>query len=112
MRKNKPVLRRKSPLAEALTYAEALNNPAILSQARVGAIFGVSRARVCQVLSLLNLDESIKKYLLAIEDPKEHNFFSERKLRQIALIKDKKTQTRKFGNLVEKMKDELTHETD
>ena len=111
MRKNKPVLRRKSPLAEALRYAEALNNPTILSQARVGAIFGVSRARVCQVLSLLNLDESIKKYLLSIEDPKEHNFFTERKLRQIALIKDKEAQRRKFGDLVGKMKDELTDET-
>jgi hypothetical protein len=55
----------------------------------------------------LELDEGIKNYLLAIKNPKEHNFFTERKLREIAVIKDNHEQLRKFGELLQDMKIEL-----
>lgn len=61
------------------------------------------------MLNLLELDESIQKYLLSIEDPKEHNFFTERRLRQIAIIKDKQGQIREFGKIVSEMKFELAN---
>ena len=67
---------------------------------QVGARFGVSRARVSQVMNLLKLNERIKSYLLNIEDAKEHNYFSERKLRKIAVIKDKKEQNSRFRKLI------------
>ncbi|MBL7197839.1 MAG: hypothetical protein ISS47_07040 [Candidatus Omnitrophica bacterium] len=112
LKKAKPVFRKPSPLEEALKYAEVLKEPSIVSKAQVGARFGVSRARVCQMLNLLELDYTIQKYLLSIENVKEHNFFTERRLRQIAIIKDKHNQLRKFGKLVNDMRVELNGELD
>ena len=76
----------------------------MVSKAQVGMRFGVSRARVCQILGLLDLDESIQKYLFSIEGPKEHNFFTERRLRPIAVIKDKNEQITRFRELVSDMR--------
>ena len=52
------------------------------------------------MLNLLELDDTIKKYLLSIEDAREHNYFTERKLRKIAIIKNREEQTREFSKLV------------
>jgi hypothetical protein len=106
----KPVLRRPSPLEEALKYAEVYNELTIVSKTQVAMRFGVSRARVCQMLNLLELDDNIKKYLLSIEDAKEHNYFTERKLRQIAIIKDKPEQIRKFRDLTIDIRSEINLE--
>ncbi|MBU0479125.1 hypothetical protein KKC91_11230 [bacterium] len=107
LKQAKPVIRRPSPLEEALRYAEVLNEPSIVSRAQVGERFGVSRSRVCQMLNLLELDDRIKGYLLDIKDPKEHNFFTERRLRDIAITKDKDKQLRKFSELLQDMRLEL-----
>ena len=102
-----PVLRRSSPLEEALKYAEVYSEPSIISKMQVAERFGVSRARACQMLNLLELDDIIKKYLLSIQDTREHNYFTERKLRQIAVIKDQLEQIRKFRDLVADVKTEV-----
>jgi hypothetical protein len=52
--------------------------------------------------NLLKLDRSIKNYLLSIKDTKKHNYFTERRLRGIAVIKDKKKQVKRFRELVSK----------
>lgn len=103
----KTLLRKPSPLEEALKYAEVVKEPSIVSKAQVGERFGVSRARVCQMLNLLELDYTIQKYLLSIENVKEHNFFTERRLREIAVIKDNHEQLRKFSELLQDMRIEL-----
>lgn len=107
LKETKPVIRKPSPLEEAFKYAEVLKEPSIVSMAQVGQRFGVSRARVCQMLNLLDLDYSIQKYLLSIENVKEHNLFTERKLRQIALIKDNKNQTMIFSRLIKDLQAQL-----
>lgn len=76
LKQAKPVIRKPSPLEEALKYANVLKEPSIVSKARLGARFGVSRARVCQILNLLDLDYTIQNYLLSIENVKEHNYFT------------------------------------
>ena len=110
LKEAKPVARRPSPLEEALKYAEVLKEPSIVSRAQVGERFGVSRARVCQMLNLLDLDYSIQKYLLSIENVKEHNYFTERRLRQVAIIRDKRKQLNRFSELVNNMRFELNGE--
>ncbi|MCX5686737.1 MAG: hypothetical protein NTW09_04690, partial [Candidatus Omnitrophica bacterium] len=77
LKEAKPILRKRSPLEEALKYAEVYNELTVVSKTQVAMRFGVSRARVCQVMNLLDLDDTIKKYLLSIQDAKEHNFFTE-----------------------------------
>ena len=109
LKEAKPVIRRPSPLEEALKYAKVLKEPSIVSKAQVGERFGVSRARVCQMLNLLDLDHNIQKYLLSIENVKEHNYFTEKRLRQVAIIKEKNEQIRKFGELLNNMRAELNN---
>ena len=99
----KPPRQRINPIKEALKYAEVLKQPSIETYSQVGAEFGVSRARVSQMLSLLKLDQSIQKYLISIEEQKIHNYFTERKLRNIATIKDKTQQAVRFKKLVAKV---------
>ena len=112
LKEAKPVLRRPSPLEAALKYAEVFNELTIVSKAQVAMRFGVSRARVCQVMNLLDLDDAIKKYLLSIQDAKENNYFTERRLRQIAIIKDRDEQLREFDKLVTDMRVEFNGEID
>ena len=104
LREAKPITRNPSPLEEALRYLEVSKEPSVVSRAQVGSRFGVSRARVCQILGLLDMDESIQKYLLSIEDSKAHNFFTERRLRPIAVIKDKNEQIMRFREIVSDMR--------
>ena len=75
--------------------------PSIVTMAQVAARFNVSRARVCQMLNLLKLPEEIKGYLLSIKDTEEHNYFTERKLRQIATLDDPSEQTTLFCKIRE-----------
>ena len=50
---------------------------------QVAKHFGVTRVRVWQMLNLLKLDQRIIDYLANITDPKENNFWTERKLRPL-----------------------------
>jgi len=63
------------------------------------------------MLNLLELDYTIQKYLLSIENVKEHSYFTERRLRQIAIIKDNNEQLRKFSKIAHdvqfKLKDDI-----
>ena len=70
-----------------------------MSKTQVAMRFGVSRARVCQVLSLLELDSSIIQHLKSIEDIDEHNFWTKRRLRSIALPEKKEEQLAEFNRL-------------
>jgi len=80
-------------------YAQALREPSIVSKSQVAERFGVSRARVCQVLNLLDLDPSIIQNLRSIENIDEHNFWTERRLRSVALLDNKETQLAEFDRL-------------
>lgn len=99
-----PKIRRPSPLDQALKYADMLSEPSVVSKNQVAQRFGVSRARVCQLLNLLELDPRILRYLQSIDDIDEHNFWTERRLREIAVIQDTDEQLRKFNTQMDNMR--------
>ena len=63
----KPKIRKPSPIEQALTYARVLSEPSVVSKSQVAQRFGVSRARVCQLLNLLDLHDTILNELMAIK---------------------------------------------
>ncbi|MDE2027308.1 MAG: hypothetical protein KGJ11_02045 [Candidatus Omnitrophica bacterium] len=66
---------------------------------KVAQEFGISRVRVSQMLNLLDLDQRIIDYILSITNPRQNNFWTERRLRAIAqLPKDK--QYDKFQRII------------
>ncbi len=86
IREAKPKVRKPSPLEQAITYARVLNEPSVVSKSQVAQRFGVSRARVSQVLNLFDLDATILDQLTSIKDVEEHNFFTEHRLRRLAVM--------------------------
>lgn len=101
IREAKPKVRKPSPIKQALAYARVLQEPSVVSKNQVARRFGVSRARVCQLLNLLDLDDAILKQLTSIEDVEEHNFFTEHRLRRLAVM-DGDDQLAEFNRLRQK----------
>ena len=66
---------------------KSLPNPTL---SQVAKHFGVTRVRVWQMLNLLKLDKRIIDYLLNISDPKENNFWTERRLRTLLRLEKEK----------------------
>jgi hypothetical protein len=95
----RPKIRKPSPLDQAFKYAQVLSEPSIVSKNQVAERFGVSRARVCQVLNLLELDYSIIEYLKSIEDVDGGNYWTERRLRGIATLGDRAKQVAEFNRI-------------
>ncbi|MFC1856479.1 hypothetical protein ACFL9U_00440 [Thermodesulfobacteriota bacterium] len=59
---------------------------------------GMSRARVTQIMNLLNLESRIKEEILNMSQP-EQRYFTERKLRKIARLSLSKKQMQAFDHL-------------
>ena len=105
IREAKPKVRKPSPIEQALTYARVLQEPSVVSKSQVAQRFGVSRARVCQMLNLLELNDTILKELMAIRDVDEHNFFTEHRLRRLAVMEGDE-QLAEFNRLREESRSE------
>ena len=98
IREAKPKVRKPSPIDQALTYARVLQEPSVVSKNQVAERFGVSRARVCQLLNLLELHPQIIQQLRSIGNVDQHNFFTEHRLRKIAVM-DQTAQLAEFDHL-------------
>jgi hypothetical protein len=83
LKKHKPARLKPNPIQTALRYdklRKGLSNP---TMEEVAKHVGVSRVRVCQMLNLLKLDQRIVDYVANITNPKENNFWTERRLRNL-----------------------------
>jgi len=99
LRENRPVVCKPNPITLALKYQRIYNGTEYHSMEKVAQEFGVSRVRIHQMLSLLKLDQRIIDYVLNITNPRENNFWTERRLRQIARLSVEK-QYKKFQEIV------------
>lgn len=87
-----------NPIKPALEYKNLLEESSSSKQVLADKL-GSSRARITQILNLLNLEQEIKNYIIGLEG-KQLRFFSERRLRPLVKIKDSKLQKKKFHLLV------------
>lgn len=86
------------PLGLALRYQALLENG--MTKVDIARMMGSSRARVTQVMSLLNLHPDIQEYLNNAKCKPDTKLITERGLRRIATIQDSNEQLRAFGMLI------------
>jgi hypothetical protein len=75
-----------------------------LSKARIAVREGISRARVTQIMDLLELPNEIQAGLLNPPTPLEIHSFSERSLRVLVSCEDEEIQISRWRDLVQKLK--------
>ena len=71
------------PFLLAQSWCQQLEHDALLTKAKIAAREGISRARVTQIMNLLQLPAEIQADLLKPPAPLEIHTFSERSLRVI-----------------------------
>ena len=87
---------------KAVEYQKMLSMGVAKNKAEIARIQGVSRARVTQILNIMNLAPEIKAYLNSTADQNDLKTLTERRLRKIAKIIDHQLQIEKFQELLQK----------
>jgi hypothetical protein len=87
---------------KAVEYQKMLNMGIAKNKAEIARIEGVSRARVTQILNLINLAPEIRSYLNYTADQNDLSTLTERRLRKIAKIKNHQLQIEKFQKFLQK----------
>jgi hypothetical protein len=88
------------PLKQAFEWQAMLTANPALNRADIARINGISRARVTQVMKLLELDESIQERIKSLSNPNQLRFFSEHKLRTFGRIPSPAEQQSTFLKLL------------
>ena len=86
------------PLETAKKFQKHLDTGVVNNKAGLSQRYGISRARVTQIMNLLNLDIVIQKEIINMSN-REQRFFAERRLRKIAALSSAKKQLQAFENL-------------
>jgi len=89
------------PLLLARAWRKQLEEDPRLTKARIAASEGLSRARVTQLMNLLNLPEDMQQIVLNPLAPLENQVFTERNLRAVASCPDRKTQVSRWQELIQ-----------
>jgi len=92
------------PFQLALLWKQQIADDSKLNQARIAAREGLSRARVTQIMNLLQLPEQVQSELQKLPPPLQIHSFSERNLRRLLSIKDGEVQLRDWLELLQKLK--------
>jgi hypothetical protein len=96
--------RLKATMRNWLSRSFNLGRERKLNKARIAAREGISRARVTQVMNLLQLSAAIQADLLKPPAPLEIHSFSERRLRVLVSCGDEETQTSRWRELVQELR--------
>jgi len=99
LKEHRPVVCKPNPIMTALKYQRIYNETAYQSMEKVAQEFGISRVRIHQMLNLLKLDQRIIDYIIDITNPRQNNFWTERRLRGISLL-SKEKQYGKFQKMI------------
>jgi hypothetical protein len=85
----------------ALEWNRQLPQDSALTKAQIAAREGISRARVSQVIGLLQLPAEAQTFLAQLGDSKKLRFFTERRLRQVLSVKEPAAVARAWGETIE-----------
>ena len=88
------------PYQQARLWRQEMEHDFEITQAKIAAREGLSRARVTQLMNLLELPEEIQRDLQTPPAPLEIYSFSERCLRQIVACGNRELQLRRWRELV------------
>ena len=103
LKEHRPIICKPNPIVLALKYQKIYDAPDYQSMEKVAQEFGVSRVRIHQMLNLLKLDQRIIDYIKSITNPRENNFWTERKLRRLNKFSNA-VQFKEFSQLGKKYK--------
>ena len=95
---------RMHPFLLAQSWRQQMEQDAKFNKARIATREGISRARVTQVMNLLQLPTEIQAGLLRPPAPLEMQSFSERRLRVLVSCGDEETQTARWRELVQELR--------
>ena len=90
------------PLLLAYEFQELLEAGVVNNRAEIARHCGLSRARVTQVMSLLQLPDDIQEYVMALPTEMQRSY-SGRRLQGVAGIRDEAAQGKAFEDLVKKV---------
>jgi len=93
------------PFLLAQSWRQEMEDDTKLNKARIAAREAISRARVTQVMNLLQLPAEIQADLLRPPAPLDIHSFSERLLRALVSCGDEAIQTSRWRELVQELKD-------
>jgi len=92
----------KNPIFEGQKYLEYLESNLDFKYQDAAKEFGVSKARVCQMVALYNrLPSRITEYLMNTDEPEIIKYFTERRLRPLTLLVSDDDKIRKFDKMKE-----------
>ena len=100
--KKKPQKAKIDWYGKAVEYQKMLSMGVAKNKAEISRIEEISRARVTQILNLINLAPEIRNYLNFTADQNDLKNLTERRLRKIAKINNHKLQIEKFQELLQK----------
>jgi len=95
---NKPA--RRHPYHQARLWCQEIESDSHITQANIASREGISRARVTQVMNLLQLPAEIQKELQCPPAPLEIHSFSERRLRGLLSCDNRESQLLRWRELV------------
>jgi hypothetical protein len=103
IKKRRSVLLTTNWYQKALKYQQMLHSGIVKSKAELARKEGLSRARVTQILNLMNLAPEIRNYLNFTADQNDLKILTERRLREIVKITNHQLQIRRFRELIKQV---------
>ncbi len=91
-------IRRVPAVQRAYEFQRLLDSVEVENRAEIARQYGISRARVTQILNLLTLPGEVLDYIRDLPEPEQLRY-SERMLRAIVALRSKDAQTRAFERL-------------
>ena len=95
--------RRPHPLELALTWRQQMDEDPKLNKAKIAAREGISRARVTQIMDLLELPAEIQNCVLCPPVPLESHLFPERQLRLLVRCENEEAQISRWQEMLEEL---------